>query len=253
VSRPLIGVTTSEVRLARHAKPLPEADPPQPEMALGIVYARAVERAGGLPVVLPPLEGDAVAPLVSQLSGVCLSGGPDLDPASYDADRDPNLGPIEPALDAFELAVAREADRLGIPTLGICRGCQTLNVARGGTLHQHLPDVTDGTVDHRQTASGRMPTHSVRIEPGSRLAEIVGTEELEVNSFHHQAVDRLGGGLRAVAHAADGTVEGVEMPGSRFVVGVQWHVEGLVAQPRHRVLFEALVTAADDATALRAA
>jgi putative glutamine amidotransferase len=220
VSRPLIGVTTSEVRLARHAKPLPEADPPQPEMALGIVYARAVERAGGLPVVLPPLEGDAVAPLVSQLSGVCLSGGPDLDPASYDADRDPNLGPIEPALDAFELAVAREADRLGIPILGICRGCQTLNVARGGTLHQHLPDVTDGTVDHRQTASGRMPTHRVRIESGSRLAEIVGAEELEVNSFHHQAVDRLGRGLRAVAWSPDGVVEAIEEPGAGPLLGV---------------------------------
>ena len=91
------------------------------------------------------------------------------------------------------------------------------------------------------------------VEPGTRLAALLGTDLLRVNSFHHQAVDRLGGGLRAVAHAADGTVEGVEAPGSRFVVGVQWHVEGLVAQPRHRVLFEALVAAADDATALRAA
>jgi putative glutamine amidotransferase len=243
VSRPLIGVTTSEVRLARHAKPLPEADPPQPEMALGIVYARAVERAGGLPVVLPPLEGDAVAPLVSQLSGVCLSGGPDLDPASYDADRDPNLGPIEPALDAFELAVAREADRLGIPILGICRGCQTLNVARGGTLHQHLPDVTDGTVDHRQTASGRMPTHRVRIESGSRLAEIVGAEELEVNSFHHQAVDRLGRGLRAVAWSPDGVVEAIEEPGAGLRRGGRWQAETLVEGPAHARLFEALVTA----------
>jgi putative glutamine amidotransferase len=253
VSRPLIGVTTSEVRLARHAKPLPEADPPQPEMALGIVYARAVERAGGLPVVLPPLEGDAVAPLVSQLSGVCLSGGPDLDPASYDADRDPNLGPIEPALDAFELAVAREADRLGIPILGICRGCQTLNVARGGTLHQHLPDVTDGTVDHRQTASGRMPTHRVRIESGSRLAEIVGAEELEVNSFHHQAVDRLGRGLRAVAWAPDGIVEGIEGAGDALYLGVQWHVETLVHLRRHAQVFEALVATAAGAAERRAA
>jgi putative glutamine amidotransferase len=253
VSRPLIGVTTSEVRLARHAKPLPEADPPQPEMALGIVYARAVERAGGLPVVLPPLEGDAVAPLVSQLSGVCLSGGPDLDPASYDADRDPNLGPIEPALDAFELAVAREADRLGIPILGICRGCQTLNVARGGTLHQHLPDVTDGTVDHRQTASGRMPTHRVRIESGSRLAEIVGAEELEVNSFHHQAVDRLGRGLRAVAWADDGIVEAIESDGDTLYLGVQWHVETLTHLPRHARLFETLVDAASGRRVRRAA
>ncbi len=243
MNRPLIGVTTSEVRLARHAKPLPEADPPQPEMALGIVYARAVERAGGLPVVLPPLEPEAVAPLVAQLSGVCLSGGPDLDPGSYDADRDPNLGPIEPALDAFELAVARQADGLGMPILGICRGCQTLNVARGGTLHQHLPDVTDGSVDHRQTASGRMPTHGVRFKPGSRLAEIVGATELEVNSFHHQAVDRLGRGLRAVAWAPDGTIEAIE-DAERFVLGVQWHAETLDRGGPHHRLFEALVAAA---------
>jgi putative glutamine amidotransferase len=247
VNRPLIGVTTSEVRLARHTKPLPEADPPQPEMALGIVYARAVERAGGLPVVLPPLEPDAVAPLVAQLSALCLSGGPDLDPASYDAGRDPNLGPIEPALDAFELEVARRADALGLPILGICRGCQTLNVARGGTLHQHLPDVTDGSVDHRQTASGRMPTHSVRIAPDSRLAEIVGATELEVNSFHHQAVDRLGDGLRAVAWSPDGVIEAIEGTGPELLLGVQWHAETLVEGPAHARLFEALVAAASPA------
>jgi putative glutamine amidotransferase len=242
--RPLIGVTTSEVRLARHARPLPEGDPPQPEMALGVVYARAVERAGGLPVVLPPLEAAAVAPLVEQLAGVCLSGGPDLDPAGYEAEQDPNLGPIEPALDAFEFAVARQADELGMPVLGICRGCQTLNVARGGTLHQHLPDVTDGSIDHRQAVSGLRPTHAVEIERDSRLAAIVGGEQLHVNSFHHQAVDRLGRGLRVVARATDGVVEGIEQTGGRLYLGVQWHVETLVEHPRHACLFETLVAEA---------
>jgi putative glutamine amidotransferase len=242
--RPLIGVTTSEVRLARNAHPLPEADPPQPEMALGVVYARAVERAGGLPVVLPPLEAEAVAPLVEQLSGVCLSGGPDLDPAGYEAERDPHLGPVEPALDVFELGVARQADALGIPMLGICRGCQTLNVARGGTLHQHLPDVTDGSISHRQEISGRRPTHTVRIEPGSRLAGILGAEELEVNSFHHQAVDRLGRDLKVVARAPDGVVEAIEGTGDVLYLGVQWHGETLVDRPRHARLFAELVAEA---------
>ena len=153
-ARPLIGVTTSEVRRKASTQPLPEGDPPQSELALGVVYARAVEEAGGLPVVLPPLESGAVPPLVERLSGICLSGGPDLDPTAYDADRHPQLGPVEPDLDVFELAVARRADALGLPILGICRGCQAINVARGGTLHQHLPDVTDGSVAHRQTASG---------------------------------------------------------------------------------------------------
>ena len=242
--RPLIGVTTSEMRMPRRTHPLPEGDPPQSEMALGIVYARAVEAAGGLPVVLPPIEHGAIPALVDRLAGVCLSGGPDLDPAAYEAAPDPHLGPVEPDLDAFEFAVARRADQLGVPVLGICRGCQALNVARGGTLHQHLPDVTDGSVTHRQKASGRETTHSVRVEPASRLVEIVGDAELDVNSFHHQAVDRLGRGLRATAWAPDGVVEAIEDPDAPLYLGVQWHVETLVDRRRHAALFEALVEAA---------
>jgi putative glutamine amidotransferase len=244
MTRPLIGVTTSEMRLPRRTHPLPEGDPPQAEMALGVVYARAVELAGGLPVVLPPLADDAIPPLVGRLAGVCLSGGPDLDPVAYGAEPDPHLGPVERELDEFEVAVARHADGLGLPLLGICRGCQALNVARGGTLHQHLPDVTDGSIHHRQTASGRETTHTVRIEPGSRLAGIVGDEELHVNSFHHQAVDRLGRGLRAVAWAPDGVVEAIESEGPGLYLGVQWHVETLVDRRRHASLFSALVAAA---------
>jgi putative glutamine amidotransferase len=242
--RPLIGVTTSEMRMPRRTHPLPEGDPPQSEMALGIVYARAVELAGGLPVVLPPLEHDAIPPLVDRLAGICLSGGPDLDPAAYEAKPDPHLGPVEPDLDAFEFAVARHADELGIPVLGICRGCQALNVARGGTLHQHLPDVTDGSVTHRQTESGREPTHAVRIAPQSQLAEIVGPQDLDVNSFHHQAVDRVGRDLRPVAWAADGVVEAIEDPEAPLYLGVQWHAETLVHFERNAALFAALVEAA---------
>jgi putative glutamine amidotransferase len=214
-------------------------------MALGMSYAHAVELAGGLPVVLPPLATpEAVGPLVDRLWGVCLSGGPDLDPDAYDAARDAELGPTERDLDAFELAVARRADRLGIPVLGICRGCQVLNVARGGTLHQHLPAVTDGSVDHRQQASGRLTTHRVTVQAGSRLAELVGAGDLDVNSFHHQAADRLGAGLRAVAWAPDGTVEGIEDPAMAFFLGVQWHAETLVDRPAHHRLFEGFVAAA---------
>jgi putative glutamine amidotransferase len=206
-----------------------------------------------VPVVLPPLDDAAVAPLVDHLSVVCLSGGPDLDPATYGADRHPKLGPVEPALDAFELAVAHRADALGIPLLGVCRGCQTLNIARGGTLHQHVPDVVDGSVAHRQTASGRETTHDVSIEPDSRLAGIVGPDDLDVNAFHHQAVDRLGRGLRAVAWAPDGLIEGIEGDGDALHLGVQWHAETLVHLPRHARLFEALVAAAAGATQRRAA
>jgi putative glutamine amidotransferase len=132
---------------------------------------------------------------------------------------------------------------MGLPIFGICRGAQALNVARGGTLHQHLPAVTDLTIEHRQTEPGWAETHEVRVEPGSRLYAVLGRERSGVNSFHHQAVDTLGTGLRAVAWAPDGTVEGIEDAGERFVLGVQWHAETLDNAP-HPKLFEALVAAA---------
>jgi putative glutamine amidotransferase len=234
--KPLIGVTTSELRPSSAGTLRRHGEPPHAEMALGMTYLRAIEAAGGLPVVLPPL-GDAVAYL-DRLDGICLSGGPDLDPIAYGApERHTELGPTEPGLDVFELELAREADARGLPILGICRGAQALNVARGGTLHQHLPG-------HRQTEPATSTTHTVHIEAGSRLADIAGAGRLRVNSFHHQAVDVLGRGLRAVARSADGIVEAIEAPGPRFVLAVQWHAEGLTAQPRHRALFTELVSAA---------
>ena len=178
------------------------------------------------------------------MAGLCLSGGPDLDPAAYEADPDPNLGTVEPALDEFEFAVARRADQLGIPILGICRGCQALNVARGGTLHQHLPDLTDGSLTHRQTESGRQPTHTVRIEPDSRLAAIVGDR-----GARRELVPSPGRGP-ARPRAARGRVgpgrrdRGDEDAESPLYLGVQWHVETLVHFERHAALFAALVEAA---------
>jgi putative glutamine amidotransferase len=244
---PLIGVTTSEVRRGSSTHPLPEGDPPQPELALGLAYLRAVESAGGIPVVLSPLaDPAAIDTLLGHLAGVCLSGGPDLDPVAYGAgERHPELGPTEPSLDSFELALAHAADERGLPLLGICRGAQALNVARGGTLHQHLPG-------HRQTEPATATTHSVLVEPGTRLAALLGTDLLRVNSFHHQAVDRLGRDLRAVAWAPDGTVEGIEEDsGERLVLGVQWHAETLTEMPEHLSLFEALVEAASSGKVAR--
>jgi putative glutamine amidotransferase len=247
MSRPLIGVTTSEVRLPEHSDPVSEGDPPRTEMALGMEYMRAIERAGGIPVALPPLGHDLIAPLLDRLAGVCLSGGPDIDPRGYgEDDRDPQLGPTEPALDAYELALAQLADARGIPLLGICRGAQALNIARGGTLLQHVED-------HRQAARGRVTTHSVRIDPDSRLARVMGATEAEVNSFHHQAADRLGERLRAVAWAPEGLVEGIEDEGPALYLGVQWHAESLIERPEHLALFRALVEAAEGERVERAA
>ena len=237
--RPLIGVSTSEMR---EQVAEPQGEPPRREMALGIKYLRAIEQAGGIPVVMPPLAPQAIAPLLDRLSGICLSGGPDLSAEMYGARPHPQHGPTEPELDRFELAVAREADARGLPILALCRGCQALNVARGGTLHQHLPDDVGGAVQHRQTEYDGT-SHSVDVIPGSLLAELLGTTHAEVNSFHHQAVDRLGQGLMAVAWAEDGVVEGIEAPDRPFVIGVQWHAEGIVSRPEQARLFASFVDA----------
>jgi putative glutamine amidotransferase len=238
--RPLIGVTTSEVRKAESVTLTPEGEPPRKEMALGLTYLRAIEAAGGLPVVIPPLPPEAVEPTLAHLDGVCLSGGPDVDPRAYGEDQHPELGPTEPDLDLAELVVARNADTRRLPILAICRGAQVLNIARGGTLHQHVPELGD-SIGHRQPNPGEEPTHTVRIEPESKLAEVLGSDRVDVNSFHHQAVAHLGEGLRAVAWAEDGLVEGIEDPERAFVIGVQWHAETLDHFPEGAALFRRFV------------
>jgi putative glutamine amidotransferase len=241
-----VGVTTSELRCAKQVRRRRHGEPAQVEMALGLPYLRAIERAGGLPVVLPPLELDRISPLLDHLSGVLLSGGPDLDPAAYGRAAHPDLGQTEPQLDEFEVHLARETHARGLPMLGICRGAQALNVACGGTLHQHLPEITDGSIAHRQRRPGAEATHEVRVASGSDLAAVLGSVRLSVNSFHHQSVDQLGSGLRAVAWADDGVIEGIEGWGPSFLLGVQWHAETLVDDPAQLALFERLITACEE-------
>jgi putative glutamine amidotransferase len=244
VPPPLIAVTTSEVRSGRASAATLHADPGQSEMVLGMRYLRAIEEAGAIPVVIPPLDRAGLEALLDRVDGICLSGGPDIDPAAYDATPHERLGPTWRALDRAELALARAADARRLPILAICRGLQVLNVARGGTLHQHLPDVAAGQVDHRQSAAAEVTTHVVHVEGESRLAALVGPGSLEVNSFHHQAVEKLGSGLVVAAHAEDGTVEAVEAADREFTVGVQWHAESLTGDDRHAALFAALTQAA---------
>jgi putative glutamine amidotransferase len=239
VMRPLIGVFTSE----RHAGQLPtlqrcDEGAPAREMRLGLPYLRAIEAGGGLPVVLAPDDPALADALLDRLDGLCLAGGPDLDPLAYGhAERHERLGPTDPAVDAAELALARGADERGMPVLGICRGAQALNVARGGTLHQHLEA-------HRQTGPATDCLHPVTVAPGSFLAALCGDGALEVNSFHHQAADRVGAGLRVCATAPDGTIEAIEDPSRPFWLGVQWHAEGMVERPEQLALFSGLVAAA---------
>lgn len=243
--RPLIGVTTSEVRVPDHVDPLPQSDPRRAEMALGMKYLVAVERAGGVPVVMPPLDLDLVGPLLDRLDGLCLSGGPDMDPGTYGGRYHPKLGPIEPELDYFELALTRDADARGVPILAICRGQQLLNVSRGGTLYQDLPDEKGGEVDHRLPGKGRHGAHDVEIEADSLLGRALGSlSHAHVNSYHHQAVQKLGRGVKPVAWAADGVIEGIELPDRDFAVGVQWHAEAIVERPEQLALFREFVAAA---------
>jgi putative glutamine amidotransferase len=240
-ARPLIAVSTSELRRPEDVVARPHGEPPKLEVALATNYPEAIERAGGIPVIVPLLRPDAIAALLDRVDGVCLPGGPDLQPSVYDEEPHPELGPTEPRVDAMELALVRAADRRNLPILGICRGMQLLNVARGGTLHQHLPDVVGERLRHRQPEHGSITTHRVETAPHSRLRSALGGPSLEVNSFHHQAVKALGQGLVATAWAEDGTIEGIEQAGARLVLGVQWHAEGLRA---HASLFELLIDAA---------
>jgi putative glutamine amidotransferase len=237
---PLIGISTSELRTPAQVHPSAEADPPRRELALALTYPRAVERSGGIPLVVPP--GLAyVEELVTRLDGLLLSGGPDLHPAIYGEQPDPALGPTEPDLDDFELELARQADALGVPILALCRGAQLINVARGGTLIQDLPST--GSVRHRQTEAGEVTTHTVRVPEGSRLAGIMGAGEHSVNSFHHQAIRELGAGLQIVAWASDELPEAIEATDREFEIGVQWHAESLTALPDQSRLFAAFIKA----------
>src|SRR3954464_7979389 len=244
-ARPLIGVTTSELRPAEGAHFAHHSDPPRRMLALGVSYLDAVAQAGGIPVILAPLPARRLEAIIDRLDGVCLSGGPDIEPGCYGSDAHPELGPTEPEVDLFELGLVRAARRRGLPILAICRGMQVLNVARGGTLVQHLPDLSE-EITHRQAIPASDPSPGVAVAADSRLARIAGSDRIEVNSFHHQAIDRLGTGLEPVAWADDGVIEAVEARGHTFMLGVQWHAECLTERPEQARLFMSLVDAAED-------
>lgn len=205
-------------------------------------YARAVEVAGGVPVLLPPsLPYDAsAAAVVARLDALVVSGGADVEPALYDEAPHPATGPPRRDRDAWELALLAAADERGLPVLGVCRGMQVMSVAAGGSLVQHLPDVT-GAPTHDPGGDG-FGAVEVRLEAGSLLADLLGAERTGVRCHHHQAV-ATHPGLTPVAWAEDGTVEAIERPGPGFWLGVQWHPEVY----GDAELFRALVLAAERA------
>ena len=222
---PVIGITTHSLSA------VPGVHEHHPSgWAVGEAYIRALAIAGALawPIPLIPEDSQLLASLVNHIDGLLIPGGTDLDPLHYGEEPQPLVDSPDAPRDVTELALIRKALEEGIPVFGICRGMQTLNVAAGGTLHQHV----GGTVRHDFHMDRAVPrdhlAHAVNVEGDTRVHEIVGPGRLAVNSLHHQAVKDLGEGLEATAFAPDGLIEAVEMPGHPFAVGVQWHPEELV-------------------------
>jgi putative glutamine amidotransferase len=230
MARPLIGITG-------YLEPARWADFVREAVLSPVTYSRAVERAGGIPVILPPIPIDSVPRLVAGLSGLLISCGPDLDPRLYGAMRHEHTTAPDRRRDTFDLALLRAAIDAERPFLAICRGMHVLNVVRGGTLIQYLPDA----VRHHRHAPDpvKLSTHDVQVSVSSKLGQILGTSA-SVPTRHHQGVQRLGTGLLAVAWADDQIVEAVELQGHPFGIGVQWHPEE-EEDPR---IFQHLVAAA---------
>jgi putative glutamine amidotransferase len=234
---PIIGVTTETNE--------------QNEYVLPMEYAGAIRRAGGIPLLLPPGENH-LAELLGLVDGLILSGGGDIDPRHYGSPGHPAVYLIDPPRDEMEIALALAAAASDLPTLGVCRGAQLINVALGGTLVEHLPDEIDNTIAHRLEPRGAIP-HPVCISAGSRLAAVMGTDVVIGASWHHQAIRTPAPLLEVVASAADGTIEAVELPGHPWLLAVQWHPEITAGDdPVQQRLFDALVGAARVRLAARA-
>lgn len=243
MKKPLIGITSS---MGLGIYSLQQEHMPAEQHRLSDSYVRAILNAGGIPVILPSvMDEEAMMAMVDGLDGILLSGGGDVDPVIFGQRATGHLGSVNPRRDTAELAVARyvinETDK---PILGICRGIQVMNVAMGGSLHIDLPDA--GKLCHSLVMYPRhMTTHTVRVAEGTRLADILGAGECPVNSFHHQAIDSVAECFTVAAVSSeDAVVEAVELPGERFVVGVQWHPEELVTREEAKRLFRSFVEAA---------
>jgi putative glutamine amidotransferase len=203
----------------------------------------ALENAGLVPLIVPPLSNDgAAAAVLDSVSGLVLTGGEDVDPARYGEQRHEKVRYVNPARDATEAALVEEAKARGLPVLAICRGIQILNVALGGTLVQDISSECKTDIGHDEDGPRDSRSHEISVEPGSLIAEAIGTEHLSVNSFHHQSVKRVADGMRVTARSPDGVIEGIESTDKRWwVMAVQWHPEEMTESPEpwDRGLFKA--------------
>ena len=238
--RPIIGITS-------YAQPAKWGAWDLPAALVPLFYVESVERAGGRPLLVPPSD-NAVDETLAVLDGIIFSGGIDIDPERYGAERHPATDPAQAHRDNGEFRLLEAALDRDLPTLAICRGFQLLNVLRGGDLIQHLPEEV-GHEGHRETP-GVFSQHPVEVTPGTRLESILGPRHEAVRSSHHQGVGRVGEGLVESAHAEDGSLEAIEDPTKQFAVGVLWHPE---MEDEDKRLFEALVVEARLYKASRAA
>src|SRR5918996_440375 len=229
--RPLIGITT-------YAEQARWGVWDSPAALIPLAYVSAIEKAGGRPLLVPPSQ-EGIEETLDALDGLLLSGGSDIDPELYGAEAHPETNGIVPERDRAEIALLRAALERDMPVLAVCRGSQVLNVALGGDLVQHLPDLI-GDEKHKHTP-GEFADHEVDLEPGTRVQKILG-DHAPVKSHHHQGYGKLGTGLRESARADDGTIEALEDPERRFAIGVLWHPE----EGEDFALFEALVEEAKE-------
>ena len=241
--RPLIGISCS---MGQAIYSMTQDNPPQLQHRLGDSYVKAIMQAGGIPILLPnSTDLSCVEEIAAGLDGFLLSGGGDVDPTLFGERATAQLGAVTPRRDDFELALARYVmNETEKPVLGICRGIQVMNVAMGGTLHIDLP--SEGKLCHSMGMYPRnVRTHDVNVTTGTRMAEIMDGTESRVNSFHHQAIRDVADCFTvSTVSVPDNVVEAVEIPGERFVVGVQWHPEELTEFPEARNLFRRFVEAA---------
>lgn len=234
--KPIIGITTNQS----------DNNYGQPTIRLQQSYVSAVMQAGGVPVLIPSLIAengwDAV---YSRLDGILFSGGGDISLDHFAGDPHPRIDDVEPQRDSVELKMLQAAASDGKPFLGICRGCQVMNVALGGTLYTHIPDQLPGALDHSYPGNRRtVLVHEVKVEEGTHIADIYGEPIIKVNSLHHQGLKDIAPMLRIAGYAPDGLVEAIELPDHPFAIGVQWHPEWLRDQEATRNLFRTFVKSA---------
>jgi putative glutamine amidotransferase len=227
--RPVIGLTTDH------------GEKPD-QYQISSYYTASVEKAGGIPLVIPFRTDPTLIPqIVDQLNGILFIGGDDLDPALYGQQWHPQARHLDPARQRFEFALIAEVEKRRLPTLGICLGSQLMNVYRGGSMHQFLPEVPrENPIEHRKL-DRELPRHPIVLDSKSVIGRAIGKTEISGNTYHKQAADRVGRGLRVFATAPDGVIEGFEDPTLPLFAGIQWHPERLLDEAEHLAVFKLLV------------